>query len=258
MRNDAGVAAGDQIEHVLGALRDVLGPDLAGAYLFGSAVVGGLRPRSDLDVLAVSKRRTTRDEKRELVERLLEISLRPRPVELTIVIASEVRPWRYPPRMDFQYGDWWRDEFESGNVEPYPTVNTDLASLISMVLLADRPLVGPPPAEVLDPVPRADWMAAITGGADALLDDAERDTRNVVLTLARIWSSVETGEIRSKDDAAAWALPRLPAEHRPVLERARAIYLGEADEGWDDLRAEIAAYAGYVVRELRRGTARAS
>ena len=84
----------------------------------------------------VSKRQTTRDEKQRLVDRLLAISGRSTPdgplrrVELTIVVESEVNPWRYPPSFDFQYGDWLRSEFESGNVEPWTTTtNPDLAAL---------------------------------------------------------------------------------------------------------------------------------
>lgn len=50
--------ADDQIELLLAGVRDVLGEELVGAYLFGSAVLGGLRPRSDLDVMVVSSRRT--------------------------------------------------------------------------------------------------------------------------------------------------------------------------------------------------------
>ena len=49
-----------QIEDVLGALRDVLGPALIGAYLHGSAVLGGLHAQSDIDVLAVSAREVDR------------------------------------------------------------------------------------------------------------------------------------------------------------------------------------------------------
>ena len=55
----------EQLGAVIALCRDVLGPDLAGAYLHGSAVLGGLRRRSDLDVLAVSTRRTTLEEKRQ-------------------------------------------------------------------------------------------------------------------------------------------------------------------------------------------------
>jgi predicted nucleotidyltransferase len=118
----------EQLDRVVTIVRDVLGPEVAGAYLFGSAVPGGLRPESDLDVLVVSRRPTTLDEKKRLVERLLPISGRPAPeghwrrVEVTIVAEPEIRPWRYPPRMDFQYGDWLRGAFESGDSEPWQTM----------------------------------------------------------------------------------------------------------------------------------------
>jgi predicted nucleotidyltransferase len=229
-----------------------------GAYLFGSAVLGGLRPRSDLDVLVVSRRRTSRGEKRRLVERLLAVSgsqppAPPRPVELTIVVESEIRPWPYPPAYDFQYGEWLRREFESGDVEPWPTTaNPDLAVLITMVLLGNRPLLGPPPADVFDPVPRDDLVRAMVDGLDGLLRDLDTDTRNVVLTLARIWSTVASGTIRSKDEAATWALERLPDEHRTVLARARAIYLGDEEERWDDLEPQVRPHADRVVAEIQR------
>lgn len=245
--------ANDQIRLVLAAVRDVLGDDVVGAYLHGSAVLGGLRPRSDLDVMVVSRRRTTRQEKRRLVARLLAVSLRPRPVELAIVVEHEIRPWRYPPRMDFQYGDWWRTEFERGEVEPWPSgSNPDLASLVRMVLLGDTPLLGPPAAEVFEPVPRPDYVDALVHGIEGLLTSIDSDTRNVVLTLARIWSGIETDAVRSKDAAADWALPRLPPQLRPVLARARAIYLGDEEERWDDLRPQVGAYAEHVVAEIDR------
>jgi predicted nucleotidyltransferase len=89
--------AEEQLDQVLAAIRDVLGPDVVGAYLHGSAVLGGLWPRSDIDVLVVSRRRTTREEKRRLVDLLLTVSAPPslgpqRPVELTILVESEIRP----------------------------------------------------------------------------------------------------------------------------------------------------------------------
>jgi streptomycin 3"-adenylyltransferase len=76
--------------------------------------------------------------------------------------------------------------------------------------------------------------------------------RNVVLTLARIWSTVATGEIRSKDAAAEWALPRLPEEHRAVLSRARTIYLGGQEEQWHDLAGRVRAHADHVAPEISR------
>jgi predicted nucleotidyltransferase len=256
IQNVPGDPEQEQIDQVVAVVREVLGPDVVGAYLFGSAVLGGLRPRSDLDVLVVTTRRTARDEKRHLVDRLLLISGSPpgppRPIELTIVVESEIRPWRYPPRFDFQYGEWLRGEFESGHLEPWPTTNPDLASLVTMVLLANRPLLGPSPAEVFDPVPRGDHVRAMVGDIDMLLGDLDWDTRNVILTLARIWGTVATDVIRSKDAAATWALARLPEEHRAVLARARAVYLGDEEERWEDLEPRVRPHVDYVVAEIER------
>jgi streptomycin 3"-adenylyltransferase len=238
-------------------VRDVFGRDVLGAYLHGSAVFGGFRPRSDVDVLAVLRRRTTDAERRQVVDRVLPISRGPgesadvRPVELTIVAQSDVRPWRYPPRSEFQYGEWLRAEYERGII-PFPRTSPDLASLITMVLLGDRPLFGPPPAAVLDPVPSDDLRRAIVAGVPDLLGDLDRDTRNVILTLARIWWTVASGEIGSKDGAADWALAQLPDEHRAVLARARAVYVGDEEDRWDDVTSGVRSYAHHVVAEIDR------
>lgn len=82
-----------QLQQLMFVVRDVLGKQIVGAYLHGSAVLGGIRPRSDIDVLAVSSRPTTPDEKHLLIERLMAITgvTDPGPpwtVELTIVVES--------------------------------------------------------------------------------------------------------------------------------------------------------------------------
>jgi streptomycin 3"-adenylyltransferase len=249
-----------QLDRVIEIVQDVLGDDVAGAYLFGSAVLGALRPESDLDVLVVARRPVALREKERLVKRLLEISGRETPagrwrrVEVTVVSEQEIRPWRYPPRMDFQYGDWLRGAFASCDPGPWQAREcSDLASLVTMTLLADTTLVGPPPADLLDPVPHADLLEATAGDLDGIVAGLEDDdTRNVILTLARIWRTTATGEIVSKDAAADWALERLPEEHRTVLARARAVYLGDEEERWDDLEPQLRPHIAYVRTEIER------
>jgi predicted nucleotidyltransferase len=268
---DAGVADGSsggqiatrdrdarQIERIVGLVREVLGEDAVGAYLHGSTALDQLRPHSDIDVLVVSRRPTTPDDKRALIDRLLRISGRgdpsgdARPIELTIVVESDIRPWRYPPRLDFLYGDWLRAEFEGGDPTPWETPNPDLAPVITMVRSGNRALFGPPPAEYFDPVPLEDLNRAIVEGIPGLLGDLDSDTTNVVLTFARIWTTLATGSIRSKDGAADWALGRLPEEHRPVLARARAVYLGGAEDTWGDLEVRLRPHVEHVLGEIER------
>ncbi|MFF7312798.1 aminoglycoside adenylyltransferase family protein [Streptomyces sp. NPDC008137] len=225
-------------DHLVRLLQRTLPDTLLGVYLHGSATLGGLRPYSDIDLLAVVRESMAHGQRRALVEELLAVSGvgGRRHVELIVVVRDDVQPWRYPPTCDFLYGDWLREEYERG-VVPRPEVSADLAPLLTMVLRADAPLHGPPPAELIAPVPLGDLRRAVVAGVPELMGELDSDTRNVLLTLARIWTTLVTGDIRSKDAAAGWVLGRLPAEHRAVLARARAVYLGEEEERWDDLPA---------------------
>ena len=74
----------------------------------------------------------------------------------------------------------------------------------------------------------------MAGLLPSLLAGYKGDERNVLLTLARMWFSLETAEMTTKDKAAAWAMPKLPPSLAPLLETARAAYLGETKDRWDD------------------------
>ena len=84
------------------------------------------------------------------------------------------------------------------------------------------------------------------------MSDLAWDTANVLLTLARVWSTFATDAIRPKDHAADWALGRLPPEHRPSLARARAVYLGEEEDRWEDVGSDAQVCAAYMVGEIQR------
>ena len=229
-----------QIDAALDAIRRAIQPStVSGIYLYGSAVAGGLRPDSDLDLFVLVRRRLTRVEKRRMISALRPISrrsLRPagwRPLEVTVVAQPDLQPWRHPARHDLQYGEWLDDDQLQAAVEDGPIENPDLGVVVEMVRSIGRPLIGPPASEVLDPVPRADVVRAMLDEVPSLLDDLADDTRNVLLTLARMWCTVATGAMLPKDAAAEWAIARLPAPHQPPLARARELYLGGGYGSWD-------------------------
>jgi predicted nucleotidyltransferase len=255
------VLATDQIEHVAGIVRETLPGAVLGIYLHGSAAFGSLRPGSDIDLFAVTSRRTTDAERRRLIEQLLPISGpgdptgRSRSINLEIVAQADVRPWRRPARLDLQFGDWYRPEFAKGDFAPWDPESPDLVVLIEMVRQANRPLFGPPPTEVLDPIPWADIRQAMLDCVPDLLSDLSGDERNVLLTFVRIWSTLATGVFRSKDGAADWALPRLPREHRAVLRYARANYLDGEPEAWGDLLPRVRPFVDAVIGEIETAAA---
>src|SRR5689334_18068829 len=130
-----------QLQESLDLLKRILGADLLGIYLYGSSLVGGLQKYSDIDLFAVINRATTSEEKVRLIAKLLQISgiymkSSKRPLEITFVEKRMINPWQYPPHFDFQYGEYLRDLFEKGIIEPWENYEMpDLAVLVTQVLL---------------------------------------------------------------------------------------------------------------------------
>jgi streptomycin 3"-adenylyltransferase len=95
-------------------------------------------------------------------------------------------------------------------------------------------------------------MKAISEISD-LVPELEDDTRNVLLTLARIWHTLETDSIGSKQSSAGWVLERLPEGYKPVVEHALAACLGQTKEDWEKIpRQLIKECADYLINEIHR------
>lgn len=245
-----------QLKESLDLLKMLLGPDLLGVYLYGSSLVGGLQKYSDIDLFVVTNRMTTSEEKTKLIANLLQISgiymkSSKLPIEMTLVEKGMINPWQYPPHFDFQYGDWLRPSFEKGIIEPRQTHEMpDLALIVTQVLLKSLTLWGLKPEQLLKHVPYHDFMKAMLHDLNRLGSDLEHDTRNVLLTYARIWSTLETNAIRSKPAAADWVILRLPIAYQPVMKRAKSICIGVESEYWDDIEALIKSCANFMTDKI--------
>ncbi len=245
-KNEPGVTIPTEALQALEVLKALLGSELAGVWLHGSAVRGGLRRDSDVDILAAVSRGLTRGCVDELTGRLLNVSAKPgstdgrRPLELIVVSLADIVPWHYPAMREYIYGEWLRDGYERGLI-PGPAPEPDLALILAQARQRSVPLLGPAAADCFDPVPAADVRRAMKESLPGLVESAIGDERNVILTLARMWVTAATGEFVSKDQAASWAAPRLPKEHAALLRLAGEAYRGECADSWEGRNDEVAA-----------------
>jgi len=220
-----------EAHRTLALVKETLGRAPIGVYLHGSAVSGGLRPTSDVDLIVIVSRALTYGERRRLVSDMLDVSGRyprddrgRRPVDLMIFKRSDLVESVYPARSEFVYGEWMRDQFEAGRV-PSPIADPELTLLLAQARREALALHGPTLDKLLPEIPEPCIRLATAEALSPLLVMMKGDERNVLLTLARMWCTLETGEFVPKDVAADWAIPSLSGTAATVIAAARDEYL---------------------------------
>ena len=248
-----------QLSQALDIIERHLGSTLLAVHLYGSALDGGLKSYSDIDLLVTVTTRLNETVRQALFVELLEVSASPgqnkalRALEVTIVVRSDIVPWRYPARRELQFGEWQRSDILAGIFEP-ATVDADLAILLTKAKQHSIVLAGSAAEDFFSLVPESDLFKALT---DTLKlwnapPDWAGDERNVVLTLSRIWYTAATSKIAPKDIAATWAMARLPVQHQPVLLNAKQAYLGQEEDCLPSRADQVAAFVKFVKHETAK------
>lgn len=99
-------------------INELLEDMLVGVYLCGSAVMGGLRKDSDVDILVVTNQDLSEIVRKDLTDKLMMISgsigdiKGIRPLEVTVINLNNIVPWHFPPKHEFMYGEWLREQFK--------------------------------------------------------------------------------------------------------------------------------------------------
>ncbi|WP_165271709.1 aminoglycoside adenylyltransferase domain-containing protein [Pelagerythrobacter rhizovicinus] len=222
-----------------------LGSSLRAVYLHGSAVGEGLRKRSDVDLLAVVGDSLPASVRMALWADLMAVSgLYPsdpmgrRPLEVVIVRLADLERMPYPARFEFVYGEWLRAAVEGGAVSQVEA-NPEFTLLLAQARREAVSLVGPNIADLYPDIPSEVIRRAIGDLLPELLRSVEGDERNVLLTLARMWRTLATGQFVSKDSAADWAGPQLSEQAAAILALARDAYLGGGDDDLHLRRTEV-------------------
>lgn len=228
----------EQISAAMAGLCDILGDGLLAVYLHGSAVSGGLRPQSDIDLLAVVDRGLTVGERAALLSSLLRLSARHpavpggrRCLEVMVFTRPDLADNLFPARAEFVYGEWLRDAFEAGET-PMPSQDPVFTLVLAQAWQEARTLFGPDRNMLLPEISAVTVRRAMHDLLPTLLEGLQDDTRNVLLTLARMWHTASSRAFVSKDEAALWAIPRLARDKALTLAHAREAYLGEVADDW--------------------------
>lgn len=91
-----------QVNAASALIARIIEGDLVAVHLYGSAVEGGLKPQSDIDLLVTIRQPLNTRQRKDLMQGFLEISAPPgsvdsyRALEVTIVVYSQLVPLAIP------------------------------------------------------------------------------------------------------------------------------------------------------------------
>jgi predicted nucleotidyltransferase len=226
------------LEALEAELRDLLGANLQGMYVYGSLAFGCYNPaRSDIDVIVVTRRRLAV----ETIGPLSALLRGFRTLEISFLSRPSLVPWRYPTLLDYHFSE---------TSEVRDRLTTFLAGEIAPARARGVALVGPPPEEALPEVPASDYLDNIARDIRWARDRIDERPGYAVLNCCRALAYARTRAIYSKAEGAEWAVGELPERFRPLAEAALEAYRSDPadDEAFDV--AEIQRFTEWVEARL--------
>ncbi|MFC2172339.1 aminoglycoside adenylyltransferase domain-containing protein [Acidobacteriota bacterium] len=228
----------EQVNILAWGIRCFLVRNLVGIYIHGSLAFGCFNPDlSDIDILAVTQIGMNCRLKRKLIRYIMDLSLKPAPIDIHFLDLSRFYPWHHPAPYDLHYSEEKRLQFsaemEDGSWEQWNDKELSDPALASYITALNHTGVtrwGEAAADVFPDVPANDLR-------NALIEEWCRNRQSnkitspvhKVLSGCRLLAFLHDGRLVSKDTAGEWARKHLPGEYESLINAALAAYRGIAE-----------------------------
>jgi predicted nucleotidyltransferase len=218
----------DLLQELLAGVRDVLGGHFAGMYLEGSLASGDFDAASDIDFLVATDEEVSGEQFTALQAMYDRIAKR----NTVWAIQLEGSYISLPALRRYDPANATHPNIERGEGERLKMIHHDHAGVIHRSILREHgiTLAGPAAQTLVDPVSPNDLRRAVQaiipvwGGrllADPTVIQQQCGYQSyIVLSLCRMFYTLQHGEIVSKTTAARWARQALEPRWTPLIDRA--------------------------------------
>ena len=246
------------IESFVSHSRQILGENLVGVYLHGSAVMGCFNPaKSDLDFIVVIDKPMNDETKLAYMDMVVALNADApaKGIEMSIVLRDVCKPFVYPTPFELHFSERhikWYSENPTDYVQKMNGTDKDLAAHFTVIRERGKCLWGVPVSDVFAEVPATDYMDSLWEDICDAPDEIENNTMYFVLNLARVMAYKKDGSVLSKKEGGEWALKNLPGEFAPMVRAALEEYAGATQQipQYDMVLAR--KYATYIIASVAR------
>lgn len=244
------------LEKFVHGSKNILGGNLTGIYLHGSAVMGCFHPeKSDLDLLVVIQADISDETKRQFMDLVVELNKQapPKGLELSVVKECVCKSFVYPTPFELHFSNAhlaWYQSNPQDYVEKMKGTDKDLAAHFTITYHRGKRLYGKEISEVFAPVPTTDYLDSIWCDIENAVEEIAENPMYLTLNLCRVLAYKKDGLIVSKQEGGEWGLKNI---HKPefqmlITEALREYQSGEAMV-FDAATAK--EYAAYMLKEIK-------
>ncbi len=247
------------IEHYVTGSQEILGENLVGIYLHGSATMGCFNPeKSDLDFIVVVESDLSDNTKHAYVDMVLSLNENApaKGIEMSIVRREVCKPFVYPTPFLLHFSEHhikWFTENPTDYVQKMKGTDVDLAAHFTNIRAHGKCLYGLPAAEVFGEVPPENYLDSIWNDICDAPDDIAENTMYITLNLTRVLAFQKENILLSKKEGGEWALKNLPEsavrKFAPVIQAALAEYTQNTVPHYNLALAK--EYAEYMLAEIK-------
>lgn len=240
------------LESIINAYKNILNNNLIGIYLHGSLAMNCFNPNiSDIDFLVIVKNPLTFEDKRSLIDILLELSKNgPRKgLEMSVLLEKDVKNFKYPTPYILHYSNAYKATYESNhNYLCENGEDPDLAAHITITRARGICIYGKPIENIFSPVPRKDYLKSIYFDIANSRKEILESPIYTILNLCRVLYYIKEDVICSKKEGGQWACANLPKEYINIVEKSLNCYEKGEDVNWN--KKYLVNFANFIMKDV--------
>ncbi len=236
----------------------IIGDNLVGIYLHGSAVMGCYNPeKSDLDFVVVVKENVKDETKKAFMDMVIALNAQTpgKGIEMSIVKREVCDPFIYPTPFELHFSQMhikWYSENPDDYIRKMNGTDKDLAAHFKVIKARGKCLFGLSIDEVFGEVPEQYYMDSLWNDIEEATEEITDNTMYLTLNLARVYAWVKEKKVLSKKEGGEWGLKNLPDKYHSLLQEALKEYKGMEPEYDTELAIDYAKKMVKIINDNRR------